>query len=59
MWVEKTNSNTYKFSERFINPLTGKYNKVSVNLPKIVKYLPLFSIEQMMLIYRAFRQAIF
>lgn len=33
MWVEKTNSNTFKFSERFINPLTGKYNKVSVNLP--------------------------
>lgn len=33
MWVEKTNSNTFKFSERFVNPLTGKYNKVSVNLP--------------------------
>lgn len=39
--------------------ITAFIDSIVAFCPKIVKYLPLFSIEQMILIYRAFRQAIF
>ncbi|WP_295731644.1 site-specific integrase [uncultured Limosilactobacillus sp.] len=34
MWIEDLPDGKYKFREQYKNPLTGKYNKVSVTLPK-------------------------
>lgn len=34
MWIEKTKDGKYKFREQYKNPLTGKYNKVSVTMDK-------------------------
>lgn len=34
MWVEPTKKGKYKFTERFTDPLTGKYRRVSVTLDK-------------------------
>ncbi len=34
MWVEQTNQGKYKFIERYTDPLTGKYRRVSVVLDK-------------------------
>ena len=35
MWVEKTKQDKYKYIERYTDPLTGKYRRVSVVLDKI------------------------
>lgn len=34
MWVEETKQGKYKYAERFKDPLTGKYRRVSVTLDK-------------------------
>ena len=34
MWVEQTKKGKYKFIERYTDPLTGKYKRVSVTLDK-------------------------
>ena len=34
MWVEQTKKGKYKFIERYTDPLTGKYRRVSVTLDK-------------------------
>lgn len=34
MWIEKTKDGKYKFREQYKNPLTGRYNKVSVTMDK-------------------------
>lgn len=34
MWVEKTKDGKYKFREQYKNPLTGRYNKVSLTMDK-------------------------
>ena len=34
MWVEETKNGKYKYSERYIDPLTGKRKKVSITLEK-------------------------
>ena len=34
MWVEETKQGKYKYTERFKDPLTGKYRRVSVTLDK-------------------------
>ena len=34
MWIEKTKDGKYKFREQYKNPITGKYNKVSVTMDK-------------------------
>lgn len=38
MWVEKNASGSYKFSERYKDPLTGKLRKVTISLPKKTKF---------------------
>lgn len=34
MWIEKTKDGKYKFREQYKNPLTGRYNKVSLTMDK-------------------------
>ena len=34
MWVEETKKGKYKFIERYTDPLTGKYKRVSIVLDK-------------------------
>ena len=34
MWVEQTKKGKYKYIERYTDPLTGKYRRVSVTLDK-------------------------
>lgn len=34
MWAEKTKSGKYKYVERYLDPMTGKYRKISVTLEK-------------------------
>jgi hypothetical protein len=34
MWAEETKAGTFKFFERYENPLTGKIKKVSVTYDK-------------------------
>ena len=34
MWVEETKQGKYKYIERFTDPLTGKYRRVSIVLDK-------------------------
>ena len=34
MWIEKTSNGKYKVSERYIDPITGKSRKVSINMEK-------------------------
>lgn len=49
MWIEKTKDGKYKFREQYKNPLTGKYNKVSVTKEKktnIVKRQAQIELEQ-------------
>lgn len=38
MWVEKNKSGSYKYSERYKDPLTGKLKKVTVSLDKNNKF---------------------
>ncbi|KRM83893.1 integrase [Limosilactobacillus coleohominis DSM 14060] len=38
MWVEKNKSGSYKYSERYKDPLTGKLKKVTVSLEKNTKF---------------------